>query len=277
MENTCRDVNSLAIVVPLAVAGLLVVSSFASQWAKPASYGKFHGADADETSKWEKCGTIHQRLGHILSDAGPTLCGFAACYWTLLNVGAPDRTVVPASAASVTLFTLWLVHYVHRGLLHPLLMRYRAARVPALITIAGIFPNSLFAWLNAATIACLEPAVSQTWLFDPRFGIGVVVYAIGFVINRASDWKLRSLRSDQAAAYQIPMGGLFTYVSCANYFGELLQWGGWALASWSWAGLLWWLFALSTFIPRARATHAWYQTTFPEYPPQRKALVPFIW
>ena len=277
MQNTCEYVNPLAIVVPLALAGVFVVSSFASQWAKPASYGKFHGADVTETSKWERCGMIHQRLGHVLSDAGPTLCGFAACYWTLLTAGAPHRSAAPVPPASVTLFTLWIAHYVHRGILHPLLMRYRAVRVPALITIAGLLPNSLFAWLNAAAIACLEPAISQTWHADPRFGIGVFIYAVGFAVNRTSDWKLRSLRSDQSAAYAIPHGGMFTYVSCANYFGELVQWGGWALASGSWAGLLWWLFALSTFVPRARATHAWYRATFPEYPSQRKALIPFIW
>jgi steroid 5-alpha reductase family enzyme len=174
-------------------------------------------------------------------------------------------------------------------------MRYRATRVPALITFAGLLPNAIFSWLNAGAIACLEPAVSQTWHADPRFGIGVGIYAAGFVINRTSDWKLRSLRSDQqSAAYHVPRGGMFTYVSCANYFGELVQWGGWALATWSWAGLLWWLFALSTFIPRARQTHAWYHSSFitalqylihlfryrasfPDYPSQRKALIPFVW
>ena len=276
MENTCTNVNALAFVVPLAVAGVLVVCSFCSQLANPASYGKFNGANASETAKWEKCGLIPQRLGHILSDAGPTLCGFAACYCALLLAGAPNRNTAPA--ASVTLASLWLLHYFHRGLVHPLLMRYRAASVPTLITVAGLFPNSLFSWLNAATIACLDPSISQTWHADPRFGVGVAIYILGFAINRASDWKLRSLRSDQqSTVYHVPHGGLFTYVSCANYFGELVQWAGWALASWSWTGLLWWLFALSTFIPRARQTHAWYCSTFPEYPTQRKALIPFIW
>ena len=79
------------------------------------------------------------------------------------------------------------------------------------------------------------------------------------------------------AMYRVPHGGLFTYVSCANYLGELVQWGGGALATWTWAGLLWWMFAISTFVPRARMTHAWYRQRFPEYPAERKALVPFIW
>ena len=196
LENECADVASPAFIVPLAAACLLVVASFATQWSKPASYGKFHGADPKETAKWERLGLINQRLGHTLSDAGPTLFGFAACYWALTR-----RAAQPASAASTALLALWLLHYVQRGVIHPLLMRYRAARVPALITIAGLFPNALFSWLNASAIACLHPSVLATWHRDPRFITGVVIYAIGFVLNRSADWTLRSLRAqpDKAA------------------------------------------------------------------------------
>jgi hypothetical protein len=190
MESRCPEEQSPAFVVPLAVAVVLVASSFATQWSKPASYGKFHGSDPKETAKWEALGTINQRLGHTLSDAGPTLCGFAACYWALVG-----RSEVPVSTSSLTLAALWLLHYLQRGLIHPLLMRYRATRVPALITIAGLVPNSLFAWLNASALACLHPCVSNTWHLDPRFIAGVVIYAVGFWINRSADWTLRSLRS----------------------------------------------------------------------------------
>jgi hypothetical protein len=198
MEIRCPDESSLAHAIPLAAAAVLVASSLATQWSKPASYGKFHGSDPKETAKWEALGTINQRLGHTLSDAGPTLCGFAAFYWALVR-----RSEVPLSASSLSLLALWLLHYVQRGIIHPLLMRYRAARVPALITIAGLVPNSLFTWLNASAIACLQPCVSPMWHHDPRFIVGVAVYAVGFVVNRSADWTLRSLRShpDKAAEY----------------------------------------------------------------------------
>ncbi len=90
-------------------------------------------------------------------------------------------------------------------------MRYRSARVPALITIAGLFPNSLFAWLNASAIACLQPSVSDTWHRDPRFIVGVIIYAVGFVMNRSADWTLRSLRAhpDKASEYVL-------LLSCTN-------------------------------------------------------------
>jgi hypothetical protein len=192
----CPDENSLAYVLPIAAAVVLVASSLATQWSKPASYGKFHGSDPKETAKWEALGLINQRLGHTLSDAGPTLIGFAAVYFYLVR-----RSEVPVSASSQTLLALWLVHYAQRGIIHPLIMRYRAARVPALITVAGLVPNSLFAWLNASAIACLQPCASPTWHHDPRFIVGVAVYALGFVLNRSADWTLRSLRShpDKAA------------------------------------------------------------------------------
>lgn len=38
------------------------------------------------------------------------------------------------------------------------------------------------------------------------------------------------------AGYKIPYGGMFEYVSCANFFGEIVEWVGFAMASWSLPG-----------------------------------------
>jgi hypothetical protein len=37
--------------------------------------------------------------------------------------------------------------------------------------------------------------------------------------------------------YKIPFGGFYDYVSSANYFGEIIEWLGWTLATYSLAGL----------------------------------------
>ncbi|KXZ49171.1 hypothetical protein GPECTOR_23g98 [Gonium pectorale] len=77
--------------------------------------------------------------------------------------------------------------------------------------------------------------------------------------------------------YFIPRGGLFELVSCPNYFGELLEWTGFALASWSWPSLAWALFCASTFIPRSLTHHRWYKDVFgDEYPAGRRALIPYL-
>jgi protein-S-isoprenylcysteine O-methyltransferase Ste14 len=171
---------------------------------------------------------------------------------------------------------MWLSHYLHRGLLHPLLMRYSAKSTPLGIPLGGFFPNAIFSTFNALHISWAY--YSSAWWTDPRFIIGTMLFVFGFLINRAADWKLRSLRKvGEGEGYKIPRGGLFELVSCPNYFGELVEWCGFALASWSPAGLCFALFGASTFIPRALSNHRWYQATFGDaYPTRRKAILPFI-
>lgn len=76
--------------------------------------------------------------------------------------------------------------------------------------------------------------------------------------------------------YKIPYGGMFRFVSCPNYTGEALVWCGWALLTWSLAGVSFAWFTITFLFPRARAQHQWYKATFPDYPKDRKAVVPFI-
>ena len=35
----------------------------------------------------------------------------------------------------------------------------------------------------------------------------------------------------------VPRGGIIEIVSCPNYFAEVVEWFGWTLMTWSWAGL----------------------------------------
>jgi protein-S-isoprenylcysteine O-methyltransferase Ste14 len=76
--------------------------------------------------------------------------------------------------------------------------------------------------------------------------------------------------------YYIPDGGLYDYVSSPNYMGEILEWSGWAIATWSVPGLLFALGAIGCIGVRSIHTHKWYNQCFPDYPKERKALIPFI-
>ncbi len=93
------------------------------------------------------------------------------------------------------------------------------------------------------------------WLYDPRFICGVVLFVVGMSINIHSDYILLNLRKPGETGYKIPHGGLFEYVSGANFFGECLEWAGFALASWSLPALAFAVFTFSNIAPRGYKHH----------------------
>lgn len=77
--------------------------------------------------------------------------------------------------------------------------------------------------------------------------------------------------------YTIPRGGMFEYVSGANFLGEVMEWGGWALAARRLPAAAFALFTLLNIGPRAWQHHQWYRQHFgAEYPAHRRALIPFV-
>ncbi len=117
-----------------------------------------------------------------------------------------------------------------------------------------------------------------SWLIDPRFVLGTVLFFTGFMINQRADRTLLKLResAEESGKYKIPYGGLYRYVSCPNYLGEIIQWTGFAMLTWSLPGLAFALYTMANVGPRALANHAWYQASFSNYPAQRRALIPFL-
>ncbi|CAK5027260.1 unnamed protein product [Meloidogyne enterolobii] len=77
--------------------------------------------------------------------------------------------------------------------------------------------------------------------------------------------------------YKIPHGGMFKYVSCANFLGEIIEWIGYAIYAQSTASLAFALFTAANTIPRAKLHHKWYLNKFGNnYPQDRKAVIPYI-
>jgi steroid 5-alpha reductase family enzyme len=100
----------------------------------------------------------------------------------------------------------------------------------------------------------------------------------GFAIAYHSDATLIHLKKS-TGTYQIPQGGLFQYVSCPHFLGEILEWTGFCIASnFSWATLSFLVWTSCNLIPRALAQDEWYHATFPEeYKKlERRAIVPYL-
>ena len=120
---------------------------------------------------------------------------------------------------------------------------------------------------------------SEEIVWSPTFIIGVMVFFLGFFINIDSDRRLRNLRSLQSGGgYKIPQGGFFQYVSAANYFGEICEWWGFALAAkFNPATLFFAGFSTIFLGMRGLHHHKFYLEKFKEdYPSNRYAVLPFI-
>lgn len=212
---------------------------------------------------------INATLGWVLMEA-PSPLMFLAC-WLLAD---PARRY---SATGLVFLALWQIHYVYRSFIFPFRRRRGQREIPLSIVAMSITFNLANGYLNARWIYTLGPERPAAWLIDPRFLAGVLLFAIGYGINHRSDRILFNLRKPGGAGYAIPYGGLFRFVSCPNYLGELIEWTGWALCTFSPAGLAFALATAANLVPRARAHHAWYREKFPEYPPERRAIVPYLY
>lgn len=196
----------------------------------------------------------------------PAVVVFAVC---LFSSGWPGPL-------EIAFLVLWQLHYVNRAVIYPLRQRSKK-RVSAVILLFAVIFNVMNGYLNGRYLGVFSPGYELSWFWDPRFLIGTLVFAVGYVINIHSDEILLGLRRKNAGEYSIPRGGMFRLVSCPNYLGEILEWTGWAIATWSLPGLAFALWTAANLVPRARTNHRWYRETFPDYPDGRKALIPFIY
>ncbi|MGB8330154.1 MAG: hypothetical protein WCE62_08485, partial [Polyangiales bacterium] len=186
----------------------------------------------------------------------------------------------------VPLFFLlvWLVHYGNRGFVFPFLIRSprgATASFSIMIVVMGWIVTTLHGYLNAAFISDLGPHFTPGWFADPRFIIGIVVYYGSFVLNVWSDAIIRNLRTREeiergSKVYRIPRGGLFRFVTNPSYLTEITAFAGFTIATWSLGATFILLITIANLVPRALQTHRWYLDRFPDYPRQRRVLIPFI-
>jgi 3-oxo-5-alpha-steroid 4-dehydrogenase 1 len=184
----------------------------------------------------------------------------------------------PKTLTTIILLLMWEAHYIHRSYIYPFLLRDGKKKMPVMVVIMAVVFNLGNGYLNGRYVFHFaDGRYSIRWLLDPRFIIGTVLFIFGFIINRWADNTLRGLRKPGETGYKVPNGGLYEYISCPNYFGEILEWFGWAIATWSLPGLTFALWTFANLAPRAWSHHKWYHVNFSEYPLNRKALIPGIW
>lgn len=185
-----------------------------------------------------------------------------------------------AEAAPCVMASLFMTHYFQRTFIFPLLMRGKS-RMPLAITAMGMIFNTINAYMIGGWIFHLAPAglYRPSWLLSPLFILGTLIFFAGMAVNIHSDHVIRSLRKPGDTRHYIPRRGLYRWVTGANYFGEFVEWTGFAILTWSAAGAVFALWTFANLAPRARSLHKKYCRRFgDEYSSLgRHYIIPFIY
>lgn len=246
------NIYRISVVLILAFAALVFLLLFYIS----APYGKFRrkGWGPSVRSKW---------AWMIMEAPSPVL--MACFFFTSPGISLPG----------VIFIMLWLLHYIHRTFIYPFSQSGSNKSYPVILLILAFIFNCFNGFINGYGVFHLM-SYDLSWLWSWQFLTGLLIFLTGFILNKTADEKLRRLRNGNKEEYILPEGWLFNYISCPHYFGEIIEWGGWAIMTWSLPGLAFFVFTLANLFPRGMASHKWYKSKFPDYPSGRKAVIPFI-
>jgi len=251
---------------------VVAVATFITLFFVEAGYGILR------TDKWGK--TINNKWAWFFME----LPIFAAML--ILWLCSPHRwNIVP-----LVFLIIFQSHYIHRTLIFPFLLKGKS-RMPIGIMCLGISFNILNAMMQGYWIfyvahiqgseALFVRVIHEggSWFSSWQFILGTCLFISGYIINLRSDYIIRHLRKDpNDTKHYFPKGFMFNYVTSANYFGELVEWLGFAILTWSVSGLVFFIWTFANLVPRAHAIYKRYQKEFPEEMKSRKLkrVIPFV-
>ncbi len=226
-----------------------------------AGYGQFR------TNQWGW--SINNKTAWVLMEAPAFLAMLAV--W--IAAGCP--TAVP----QVVLFFLFMFHYFQRSFVFPFLMNGKS-KMPVSIMLMGVVFNIINGVMQGGGLYWFpQTEYAEGWQYMLRWNavVGIAVFFIGMAINWHSDHVIRHLRKPGDTCHYLPGKGMYRYVTSGNYFGEILEWTGFAIFAASPAAcvFVWWTAA--NLVPRANAIHRRYREEFGEAVGRRKRVIPFIY
>ena len=246
----------------LIVMASIAVVVFVSLFFVDAGYGKFYNR------KWGFA--VNNKLGWVLMES-PVFIAMLALWL------CSDRRGDLIRLAFLFLFEL---HYIQRSFVFPLRLRGKSV-MPLSIIVMGVTFNLLNAFMQGGWIFYFSPEnyYPANWLTTPKFIIGFLIFIIGMYVNIQSDDIVRNLRKDDETKHYLPKKGLYKYVTSANYFGEFVEWTGFAILTWSWSGAVFALWTFANLAPRAARIYDQYKVEFADELDTKKTkrIIPFIW
>ena len=209
--------NSISNILLLAWLGIGIIA-FVYLFFQTAPYGKHVSKGVPE---------ISAKAGWIIEEC-PAF--FLMLIYFLI---AGDYT----NPVHVIFTVLYCGHYFNRSFVWPMRAQSTDKKMPLMVVFSAIGFNFVNVFFQGTWIFLLSD-YSYGWLTTTPFLIGLFVFFLGFYINVRSDEIMINLRKEKGDGYHIPKGFLFNKVSNPNYLGEFIEWLGWAIMTWSLAGLV---------------------------------------
>ncbi len=248
----------------MALIGLVV---FVALYFVDAGYGKMR------TEKWGPA--INNKIGWFLMEA-PV---FIVVLYLWLVSPYQETRMMPF----VAFLIIFEFHYFQRSFVFPFLLK-GDSKMPIIIMFLSVVWNVINGYAQGWWLFHLAPKYfpemyTGAWLTDPRFIVGVLIFIAGWCINMHSDHVIRHLRQPGDTKHYLPKKGMYKFVTSANYLGEITEWLGWAILTWSAAGALFFWFSCCNLVPRANAIYLKYEKEFPEEFDRKKLkrIIPFIY
>ena len=248
----------------IAVIGLVI---FVTLYYVDAGYGKMR------SEKWGPA--INNKIGWFLMEM--------PVFLIVLYLWAISPYMVTRHAPYWVFLLIFEFHYFQRSFIFPFILKGKG-QMPIIIMLLSVIWNLMNGYIQGFWLFHLAPKYypelyTIDWLYDPRFIIGTIIFITGWIINMHSDHVIRNLRKPGDTNHYLPKKGLYKYVTSANYLGEITEWFGFAILTWSFAGLLFWWFSCCNLVPRANSIYLKYEQEFPnEFDRKKlKRIIPFIY
>lgn len=246
----------------LLIMTIIAVIVFIALYFVTAGYGVFYN------KKWGPA--VPNKLGWILMESPVFIV--MLILWIL-----SERNT---NVVCVIFLILFEIHYFQRSFIFPFLIRGKSV-MPLSVILMGMIFNVLNAIMQGGWIFYVAPEnmYEISWLMTPQFIIGTIIFFAGMIINIRSDYIIRHLRKPGDTKHYLPKKGMFKYVTSANYFGEFVEWCGFAILTWSLSGAVFALWTFANLAPRAAKIYDNYKKEFGNELDTNKVkrIIPFIY
>ena len=246
----------------LLIMSIIAVIVFVALYFVTAGYGVFYN------KKWGFA--IPNKIGWILMESPVFIAMILLCV-----LSERDTNLV-----CLIFLILFEIHYFHRSFIFPFLIRGKSV-MPLSVILMGMVFNTLNALMQGGWIFYVSPVnmYEISWLTTPQFIIGTIIFFTGMIVNIHSDHIIRHLRKPGDTNHYLPKKGMFRYVTSANYFGEFVEWCGFAILTWSLSGAVFALWTFANLAPRAAKIYDNYKKEFGNELNTNKVkrIIPFIY